>query len=262
MNVQPDGTKICSRCREKKIASEETFYRAKQNDGWGAYCIPCVKAKVVEWQKANPERKAAADARHYKGNPERRRKTRERLDRWARENPEKAKQIAKEGLERYLRRHPERRQKTQARANRSAKGRARQRRWKAKPASIVMHRERERVRRAMLKHLPINVALRLGVPLQRFTYADWRAVLYEFGWCCAYCGKPKRMSMDHLEPVIRAGAAAAHVRGNIVPACVSCNSSKKDRTLEIFCARRGLDPAAIRARSAAPFCSRSICAAA
>ena len=44
---------------------------------------------------------------------------------------------------------------------------------------------------------------------------------------CAYCGK-KATTWDHIYPVARGGTTTA---GNIVPACVSCNSSKRDRNV-------------------------------
>lgn len=42
---------------------------------------------------------------------------------------------------------------------------------------------------------------------------------------CAYCPSPA-MGIDHVSPVSRGGLSEP---GNLVPACKSCNSSKKDR---------------------------------
>lgn len=44
---------------------------------------------------------------------------------------------------------------------------------------------------------------------------------------CHFCGRkfpPDRLTMDHLNPVIRGGKS---VRGNVVPCCKDCNSRKK-----------------------------------
>ena len=44
---------------------------------------------------------------------------------------------------------------------------------------------------------------------------------------CYYCGKPtppKELTMDHVVPLIREGRST---RGNIVPACKTCNDRKK-----------------------------------
>lgn len=51
---------------------------------------------------------------------------------------------------------------------------------------------------------------------------------------CAYCGKPAT-AFDHVAPVISGGET---VPGNIVPACTSCNSSKKHRPLDEWLAGR------------------------
>ena len=44
---------------------------------------------------------------------------------------------------------------------------------------------------------------------------------------CHYCGKtfdPKELTLDHIVPVARGGKST---RGNVVPACKTCNSDKK-----------------------------------
>lgn len=46
---------------------------------------------------------------------------------------------------------------------------------------------------------------------------------------CVYCGRgSERLSVDHEVPPSRGGSDAAW---NVVPACRSCNSSKRDRLL-------------------------------
>jgi 5-methylcytosine-specific restriction endonuclease McrA len=44
---------------------------------------------------------------------------------------------------------------------------------------------------------------------------------------CQYCGQrfaPSQLTMDHLVPLARGGTSS---KGNIVPACLKCNQSKK-----------------------------------
>jgi 5-methylcytosine-specific restriction endonuclease McrA len=44
---------------------------------------------------------------------------------------------------------------------------------------------------------------------------------------CYYCGRsvqPGALTMDHLVPLIRGGTSS---KGNVVPACKSCNNKKK-----------------------------------
>jgi 5-methylcytosine-specific restriction endonuclease McrA len=53
-------------------------------------------------------------------------------------------------------------------------------------------------------------------------------LLSDFGGRCAYCPN-KATTWDHLDPISKGGITR---NGNVVPCCVSCNSSKKARDLE------------------------------
>lgn len=55
------------------------------------------------------------------------------------------------------------------------------------------------------------------------------------GGACVYCGKPAD-SWDHVVPISKGGET---IVGNIVPACTSCNSAKRDRDLDAFLSGRG-----------------------
>jgi 5-methylcytosine-specific restriction endonuclease McrA len=60
-----------------------------------------------------------------------------------------------------------------------------------------------------------------------FTSKDWQSALEYFEHCCAYCGKPSsKLDQDHFIPLARGGS---YTRNNIVPACRSCNSAKRDK---------------------------------
>lgn len=56
------------------------------------------------------------------------------------------------------------------------------------------------------------------------TYEQWQGILVRHNHCCAYCRAPKPGTMDHVIPLSRGGS---HTASNVVPACRSCNSSKK-----------------------------------
>jgi 5-methylcytosine-specific restriction protein A len=46
---------------------------------------------------------------------------------------------------------------------------------------------------------------------------------------CYYCGRefpPRELTMDHLVPLVRGGRST---KGNLVPACKKCNTTKKQR---------------------------------
>ena len=44
--------------------------------------------------------------------------------------------------------------------------------------------------------------------------------------CCVYCGSNENITQDHVIPISRGGH---HSIGNLVPACLSCNSRKQKR---------------------------------
>ena len=56
-----------------------------------------------------------------------------------------------------------------------------------------------------------------------FTEKEWQTCKQYFNHECCYCGKSKVLEREHLIPLSKGGG---FVRGNIVPACKSCNNSK------------------------------------
>ena len=66
-----------------------------------------------------------------------------------------------------------------------------------------------------------------------FSEDDWQVTLSAFGEKCAYCGQDKSpLEQDHWISVSRGGA---YTLGNIVPACKSCNCSKRNKMPNRFC---------------------------
>ena len=80
-------------------------------------------------------------------------------------------------------------------------------------------------------------------PRGRWIRAEKRAAIYERdGWACAYCGRGPRdrqdahqahvvLSLDHLVPRSQGGTNEPR---NLVSACISCNSSRRDRDWREF----------------------------
>ena len=60
------------------------------------------------------------------------------------------------------------------------------------------------------------------------TEREWEDCKVFFGECC-YCGSKKALTKDHVIPLNDGGTLS---KGNIVPACQSCNSSKSDNNME------------------------------
>lgn len=57
------------------------------------------------------------------------------------------------------------------------------------------------------------------------TTEEWELAQRYFKGECAYCGSSDKITKDHLDPLKNGGELKA---SNIVPACGSCNSSKRD----------------------------------
>lgn len=62
---------------------------------------------------------------------------------------------------------------------------------------------------------------------------EWKRVLGICGWRCFYCAclVIENHTKDHLVPLFRGGCGCIR---NLVPACLRCNSMKKQRTVEEF----------------------------
>ena len=71
-------------------------------------------------------------------------------------------------------------------------------------------------------------------PLQ-VPVAALRQRFNEFGHRCAYCGQEADLQIEHVEPISKGGA---HDIGNIVPACLSCNYSKRTSEMESWYRRQ------------------------
>lgn len=67
---------------------------------------------------------------------------------------------------------------------------------------------------------------RLAAVENTLTAQEWRAILEAAGHRCVYCGRQGRMTQDHVIPLSKNGG---HTAANVVPACRSCNSKKKDK---------------------------------
>ena len=69
-------------------------------------------------------------------------------------------------------------------------------------------------------------------------YRQQAGLTEQFRGLCAYCPAPAS-TWDHVIPVARDGRT---VPGNIVPACLPCNSSKKNSDVIEWLARTGRTP--------------------
>lgn len=54
-----------------------------------------------------------------------------------------------------------------------------------------------------------------------------RIILERSNYICVYCGSPNANTADHLIPISQNGG---HELENLVACCLSCNSTRQDRT--------------------------------
>jgi 5-methylcytosine-specific restriction endonuclease McrA len=60
------------------------------------------------------------------------------------------------------------------------------------------------------------------------TIEQWHDICKRYDYSCAYCGSPHNLTMDHVVPISKGGKTTSD---NVIPACISCNSSKKDKDM-------------------------------
>lgn len=85
--------------------------------------------------------------------------------------------------------------------------------------------------RARKVHVVLMYQLRKRGAQGFHTLDQWINLKREYGDRCAYCGKIGEMTRDHIVPLSKGGSNDIK---NLIPACRSCNSSKKDKTLEVW----------------------------
>lgn len=206
--------KQCTTCGEKKPVEE--FDKQKRGKyGIKSMCKKCTKSAsakqyqrnsehrlmvAAKWRKANPERIKELSAENYKNNRERIIKN---VTKWQNDNPERR-----------------RINKAKSQRNNPENMYARSARWRKKHPETcrIICRNRQ--------------ARKVNAPGNGWTMAEEAQLKKDYGYRCAYCAtKTEKPEMDHVIPLAGGGS---HNIDNIVPACKSCNSSKRDRPLLVW----------------------------
>jgi 5-methylcytosine-specific restriction endonuclease McrA len=189
--------KKCSRCPETKPLTE---FRpdAKSKDGRRAECAACTRAYMAIWREHNREKTRAYKTTWNNNNRPRLRQYRKNV---VAKNPHYGRDAARK----HQAKHPE---KVKARHHNH----------------FVKNREQYGQRYRTYQ------ARKRAATIEPFTDKDWLLVVQASGHRCVYCGRRmKRLTQDHVIPISRGGT---HSLGNVVPACMTCNRKKGNRTLE------------------------------
>lgn len=173
---------------------------------WRLAHLEQAKASAKAWKLAHLEEEKARQKAYRLAHPE---KGNAASRKWRLAHPEQEEANNKA----YRLAHPEK-VRTWSKAYRLAhreKVKAKNRAWElAHPEERCIIEQRRRARKQ-------------GLP-DTLTAAEWQAICASFKFKCAYCGKRRRLTMDHVIPLSKNGGTTAN---NIVPACQSCNSSKR-----------------------------------
>lgn len=194
-----DGMQICSLCKTEKPATSEYFNTNKTLPlGLTCQCKACKVAKRL----LKIDVKRESDKIRYLSNPA----------------------IVKARVKKYAKEHPE--------WNRE-RGRICARKFRELHPDILLernrnHRENNRDMYAAYSELRRSKKRML---LSTLTPQEWKVIKNKFYNVCAYCGSKCNLVQDHFIPVKFGGE---YTHNNIIPSCVSCNSSKATRSFFVW----------------------------
>jgi len=208
------STKLCQRCGKE-------YQPTNPNQKYCAECRPAAnRTRIAAYCIDHRDKRSAYDVKYAKEHPE---KGRARTARYGAAHPEK--------------------QRLWGAARRKAnpeKERLRVAEYKHS------HSEKVRLKEAVYKHSHPEKAVVQNSNRRAFKYSntpisdmltstEWLAILAEADGHCAYCDKEAKLTLDHVIPLSKGGR---HSKDNVVPACGHCNSSKGNKTLEEWNAKR------------------------
>lgn len=200
--------KLCQYGHEFQNSGMSIRYKAK----W--QCIQCKKQKDAQYRELNKESVLKRKKDYYEANKEKHNQT---VKEYRERNKDKIVQYYKEYCQRdyAIEARKLARQKWKERNKDKIKMSAKAYRVKARDKRIIdTQNYRARKREKSIVGLSVN---------------DTCHIFASFRNCCAYCGNKlegKRVKqLDHFIPLNNGGT---HCKSNLVPACISCNSSKRD----------------------------------
>jgi len=203
------NTKICKKCGRELSATNDFFYVKKDNgDGLRNECKECFIKRTKQYQQENK----IAIANHKKIYRQKNKPIiAEKGRRYRQQNKEQIalhrKQYLEETKEYWI----------DYRKRYYAKNKdyiiKRNNKWtKNNPDK---QRKYDQARMARKKQLPATL-----------TEQQWRIIKDYFNNRCAYCGKELPLQQDHFISLFKGGE---YTHNNIIPACISCNASKRER---------------------------------
>jgi len=190
--------KYCPGCKNTKPYSE--FQKHKNRpDGLQSWCKECFAKKELSYKERRKELRTTPQHKAY-----------------VKEYMEKT---GKELIKKYKK--SEKYKATILKYGRSVSGKESSKRYRQSENGKRSQQVRHERRRAALANAE-----------GAFSIPEWKLVVKEYNNLCAYCNtKNENLQIDHVVPLSRGGRNSID---NIVPACGSCNSSKRDKTLIVW----------------------------
>lgn len=203
-----DGMLKCSKCGQTKPVSE--FSKGQNKSGYRSQCKQCVhevylsdKGRILQQHKdyyeANKDSYLDACKAYRNSHREQTRKT---MHEYYLRNGEKIRERSKKQFANFTPEQMKKRKEYLHSYYTTEEGRSYKRRkfHERKSAELLVE--------------------------SSLTDEEWLNTVKFFDGRCAYCGKSKKLTQDHIVPVSKGGG---YTKNNIIPCCGSCNSSKQDK---------------------------------
>lgn len=206
-----DGKLKCSKCGIIKPVSE--FSKGKNSSGYKSHCKECVHKAYLK----DKERILAQHKTYYENNKE---KSLESCKKYRDEHKEERRayfqQYYIEHSETLKENHKKRYEEKADEINEKAKE------YVKRVSQTERYKNYKRNYRQARESLKRNLENTL-------TEKEWQELIVLFNGVCAYCGKKRKLTQDHIIPITKGGG---YTKNNIIPCCGSCNSSKQNKNFE------------------------------
>lgn len=210
-NGMDTTTKTCSRCK-RGLPFDKFYKKNTSKDGLTSHCRDCAKT---------PESRAkqAAHVRAY------RQRHPEKVNEWARKNPERYKELQRSWRQRNY--ETVTAKEKAYRDSHKEDVRRRTREWQVKNREHYneLQRNWRKTNRATVKRSEAARRKRVEDAVAYSISEKEMRRLYDSP--CFACGTTDNITIDHLIPLSRGGR---HSAGNYAPMCMSCNTSKGSLT--------------------------------
>lgn len=236
--------KICTNCKQEKDESE--FYKGKgYKDGLRSECKKCCNTRSVKWSRKNKSRSKEFATRWRKNNPDKARLSAKKSYCKYREKYNlKAKEYKRQHKEYYIQKQKESYKKWYKNNLEKVKERKRlyyqEHEEECKLSCKQYYNQNKEYLKYKRKEWRKNNQDKTREIGRRYrakkkgtggsvSNIEWKELCSHYGNICLRCGSSDKLTQDHVVPLSKGGF---HTIYNLQPLCRSCNSSKRDKTID------------------------------